>query len=214
MSIISAQIWVHNQPFAYVDRISKTLLRSSCVHFTAKTAISVLKKQNRAAVCGEHPFRKDPRFISEVDSKMTIAKNLYCEIPTASNSTEALTAIVNNDRLHNAPQTLQRGLFWALSLPGKHNSCSDRTDWAANPSKEHIGGRVCTACPWWAQTSLLWGLQHRIPQWPHHCPTEFKQKQVSPCNWDSCVVFGPQRKSNAYLADARALSFVLYYKYC
>lgn len=38
--------------------------------------LSVLK--NRAAVCSEHPFKKDPRFISEVDSEMTIAKNLYC----------------------------------------------------------------------------------------------------------------------------------------
>lgn len=43
VSIISARIWVHNQPFACVDRISKTLLRSSCVRFAARTAISVKK---------------------------------------------------------------------------------------------------------------------------------------------------------------------------
>lgn len=70
---------MQNQPFACMARISKTLLRSSCICFTAKTAISVKQEKNRrAVVCSEYPFKKDPRFILEVVLKrMAIAKNLY-----------------------------------------------------------------------------------------------------------------------------------------
>lgn len=75
----SRDLWVQNQPFACMARISKTLLRSSCICFTAKTAISIKQeKKRRAVVHSVYPFKKDPRLISEVVLKrMTIAKNLY-----------------------------------------------------------------------------------------------------------------------------------------
>lgn len=79
ISHFSRDLWVQNQPFCLYVRISKTLLRSSCICFTAKTAISIKhKKKRRAVVCTDDPFKKDPRFISEVVFKrMTMAKNRY-----------------------------------------------------------------------------------------------------------------------------------------
>lgn len=41
----STDLWVQNQPFACVARISKTLLRSSCICLAARTAISIKKKR-------------------------------------------------------------------------------------------------------------------------------------------------------------------------
>lgn len=66
---------VQNQPFACLARISKTLLRSSCVCFTAKTAISIRQEKiERAVVCSEYPFKKDPRFSLEVVLKRECCK--------------------------------------------------------------------------------------------------------------------------------------------